>query len=113
MAESAFDAIMRLTGIPAIESALGVPATHYRNSDGEELSVIVVIGQEMFAVGDFGERMERRYTLEIQSASLAEVGDQFEVAATDATEDSTIWQASQLISDDGYMRKFGIVDTAA
>lgn len=41
MPESFFDAIMRDTAIPALETVFGVAATH-TNADGDEIAVTII-----------------------------------------------------------------------
>lgn len=87
----------------------GRTVTHTTTA-GDESPVLAVIGEETAAVGDYGERTEQRWTLELASTSGAAVGDTFTEAGTvtsdDPTPDDVVWIAAQLISDDGFTRKF-------
>jgi hypothetical protein len=111
MPDSLVDRIMRQTAIPALLTQFGIPATHV-NRDGDETVVTVILGTELAAVGDYGERMEPRTTLQLPTTSGAQVGDQFHIAG-DVTDDDPfpddgVWSAVQLIADDGYFRTFAV-----
>jgi hypothetical protein len=112
MPDSLFDSIMRDSAIPALEEVFGVAAVH-ENADGDEVAVTIMLGQELAAVGEFGERMEMRETLEISAESGALVGQTFTVAgdvtADDPVPDDIVYTATQLLADDGYFRKFAVL----
>lgn len=78
--------------------------------EGDESSVLVILDEESVAVGDYGERMEQRWTLDVASASGAAVGDVYTEAGTptadDPYPDDIAWTAAQLLNDDGYIRRF-------
>ncbi|HSA47772.1 MAG TPA: hypothetical protein P5552_14915, partial [Candidatus Competibacteraceae bacterium] len=78
MAESLFDTIMTDSAISAIEAVFGIAATH-TNADGDEVAVTVMLQRELLPTGEFGERMEMRYTIELDKALAASIGDTFSV----------------------------------
>jgi hypothetical protein len=92
----------------------GIAATH-TNSDGDETAVTVMLQMELAPTGEFGERMEERMTLELAKSHGAAIGDTFSIendATTDDTSpDPTVWQATQLLTDDGYLRKFAVIES--
>lgn len=89
----------------------GIPATHI-TMDGDEVNVTVILDTATETVGEYGERKEQRWTLEIATSSNAVVGDTFTVAGTvtedDPYPDEVVWTAAQIINDDGYTRKFAV-----
>jgi len=101
VADSLFDEIMRDAAIPALEAVFGVAATHVGASG--ETAVTVLRQTDLAAVGEYGERMEERTTLELAKSWGARVGDSFEL------EGPTIYRAAQLMADDGYLRKFAVL----
>jgi hypothetical protein len=113
MAESLFDTIMTDSAIPAIEAVFGIAATH-TNADSDELAVTVMLQRELLPTGEFGERMEERMTLELAKSHGAAIGDTFsvdnDVTTDDPDPDPTIWQATQLLTDDGYLQKFAVIE---
>lgn len=94
-----------------LATAFGVVAVHTRG-DGDEASVRIILGADVVAVGEFGERMEAQTTAQVPAASGAKVGDTFTVAGIATDEDpypdDAVWIAAQLLSDDGYMRAFAV-----
>ena len=112
MPASFFDTIMRDTAIPALENVFGIAATH-TNSYGDEIAVTIILQSELVPTGEFGERMEMRYTVELDKALAASIGVTFSVendpTDEDADPDPTIWQITQLLTDDGYMQKFAVI----
>jgi hypothetical protein len=112
MAESLFDTIMTDSAIPAIEAVFGIAATH-TNADGDEIAVTVMMQMELAPTGEFGERMEERMTLELAKSHGATIGDTFSIAndatTDDPNPDPTIWQITQLLTDDGYLQKFTVI----
>ncbi len=111
MAASFFQDLMTDIAIPALQDIFGVAATH-TDADGVDTAVVVMLATAVEPVGEFGERMEARTTLEIPAASGAVVGDLFTIAGT-ATDDDpdplpVDWQATQLLADDGLLRKFAV-----
>ena len=113
MPESFFDAIMRDTAIPALENVFGIAATH-TNSYGDEIAVTIILQSELVPTGEFGERMEMRYTVQLDKALAASIGDTFSVendpTDEDTNPDPTLWQATQLLTDDGYLQKFAVIE---
>ena len=96
---------MTASAIPALEPVFGVAATHVA-ADGGEAAVTVMPQTELAAVGEYGERMEERMTLELAKSHGAAVGDVFTVDGTD-------WQTTQLLADDGYLQRFAVLDVTA
>lgn len=90
----------------------GAEALHTAVATSDESTVRIVLETELVAVGEVGERMEPRPTLEVLASTGAVVGDTFTVAGTvtvdDPLPDDVVWTAVQLISDDGYTRKFAV-----
>lgn len=78
--------------------------------DGDESPVTVIITDDMGSVGEYGERREPRWTLDIAASTGAVVGDVYIdpgiATPTDPYPDATEWTAEQLLSDDGYIRTF-------
>ena len=113
MPASLFDDIMTESAIPAIEEVFGIAATH-TNSEGDEIAVTVIRQTELLPTGEFGERMEERTTIELAKSHAAAIGDTFSVendaTTDDPVPDPTIWQATQLLTDDGYMQKFAVIE---
>ena len=113
MAESLFDSIMTESAIPAIETVFGIAAMH-TNSDGDEVAVTVMLQMELAPTGEFGERMEERMTLELAKSHGAAIGNTFSIendaTTDDPSPDPTIWQTTQLLTDDGYLQKFAVIE---
>ena len=111
MPASAFDTIMTQTGVPALLRVMGIPATH-TNSEQDEIAVTIILKTQTVAVGEYGERMEPQTTIQIPTASGAAVGNTFTIDGTvtedDPDPDEVVWTAVQLLSDDGYLRKFAV-----
>lgn len=112
MPTSTFDDLMTGVAIPAIENVFGVSAVH-TNTDDEEATITVILGSELVAVGDYGECMEPRTTIEIAKAHGVAIGDTITIdndpTEDDADPEPTIWQTTQMMSDDGYMQKFAVI----
>ncbi len=102
--DSAIDAVFR-AAVPRLFGIFGVDAI--RN---DETEVRVVASKSVDPVGEYGERAESRWTIEIEAATGAAVGDRYQVEGivTDADPypDPIVWVATQLIEDDGMTRKF-------
>lgn len=116
MPDSLFDAIMTESAIPALEEVFGIAATH-TNAEGDESAVTVLRQTELAPVGEFGERMEERTTLELAKRHAAAIGDTFSIendpTDDDPDPDPTVWQATQLLADDGYLQKFAVIEIPA
>lgn len=94
------DLVATLTAVSAnLLDVFGAPAT--LTHAGTTTPVLVVLESAVVPVGEFGERMEQQTTVEILTASGATVGDTFTVGFA-------VWTAVQLLSDDGYIRKFAV-----
>jgi len=65
-------------------------------------NIPVIMQMGAVASGEFGERMEERMTLELAKSYGAGVGDTFLI-------DLITYEATQLLSDDGYMQKFAVI----
>ena len=109
MPTSTFDDLMTDVAIPALQSVFGIAATH-TDGNGTETAVTIMLTTELAPVGEYGERMESRSTLEVPVSYGAVVGDTFTV--TDGDTD-TVWQAVQLLRDDGLLRTFAVRDVSA
>lgn len=111
MPESLFDAVMRASGIPALETAFGVPMTHI-NDEGDEVAVTGILETAMVPVGDFGERMEPRTTITVAKSAAVAVGDTLsyagEVTDEDPLPDDVVWTMAQIIEDDSYLVRFAV-----
>jgi hypothetical protein len=90
-------------------ATFGRPVTH-TNSDGDEATVQAVIETRLEPVGDWGERMETRTTIQVLKTSGVAVNDTFSEAGTvtadDPYPDDVVWQAVQALADDGYVLTF-------
>lgn len=111
--DSALDAALRLE-LPAMLDILGVPAVHL--VAGDEVPVQVILRSELAAVGDYGERMETRWKLDILATSGAQVGDTFLITPAptvdDPEPDPVTWTATQLLADDGLFRQLAVRSAA-
>lgn len=113
MPTSAFDTLMTDVAVPALEAVFGVAAVH-TNADDDEFDVTAMLGHELMAVGEYGECMEFRTTIEVVKSAGIAIGDTLTIE-NDPTEDEpdpdpTIWQTTQLIADDGYLQKFAVIE---
>lgn len=109
--KSAADRIWQNVGNPALLRVFGVPAVH-TNSDDDETSVTVILRSEFVAVGEFGERMEQRMTIQCETSVGAAIGDTFSITP-DPTDDAPIpnpmiYRIAQLISESGLFRTFAV-----
>lgn len=116
MPASLFDSIMTASAIPALETVFGVAALH-TDAEQDEREVTVMLQAELMAVGEYGERMESRMTLELAKSHAAAINDTFAIA-NDPTDDDpepdpTVWQATQLLADDGYLQRFAVLEVPA
>ena len=113
MPTSLFDDIMTESAIPALETVFGVAAVH-ANDDGEDVAVTVLMQTELVPTGEYGERMELRMTIELAKSHAAIIGDEFSIendpTDDDPTPSPTVWKTTQLLSDDGYMQKFAVIE---
>lgn len=108
MATSTFDDLMTGVAIPALQTVFGIAATH-TDGDSTETAVTIMLNTELAPVGEYGERMEARSTIEVPVSYGAVVGDTFTVAGD---ESDTVWQAVQLLRDDGLLRTFAVRDVS-
>lgn len=65
--------------------------------------IIVMMQMELIAIGEFGERMEERQTVELAKSHGANVGDTFII-------DEKTYEATQLLNDDNYLQKFAVIE---
>lgn len=111
MPTSRFDSIMLNVGIPALLQTFGRAATHTSN-DGDEAALTVIFETGLAPVGEYGERMEPRWTAEVAKSAGVQVGDTLAHAGTatddDPYPDDVVWTTTQVISDDGYTVKFAV-----
>lgn len=114
MPTSAFDTLMTDVAVPALEAVFGVAAVH-TNADDEEAAVTVMLGYDLMPVGDYGECMEFRTTIEVAKSANIAIGDTLTIENNPTDEDPdpdpTIWQTTQLMADDGYLQKFAVIET--
>lgn len=109
---SSFDTLMTSIAVPALEAVFGVAAVH-TNSDNDEFDVTVMCGNELMSVGDYGECMELRTTIEIAKSAGVEIGDTFTIEnnpTDDINPKPTTFKVTQLIADDGYLQKFTVIE---
>lgn len=110
--QSRFDAIAQTIMIPSLLQQFGVDAIH-TNADADEVAVTVILSHDVEQVGDYGERAETRWTIDIPSSSGAAVGDTFSIAseptADDLSPDPITWVARQLLDDDGVWMRFAVI----
>lgn len=111
MPASLFATIMRESGIPALQAVFGIPVVHM-NTVNDEVTITAMMETELAPVGEFGERMEPRWTAEVAKSAGVQVGDTLTVAGTvtedDPYPDDVVWTTTQVISDDGYTVKFAV-----
>lgn len=113
MPTSAFDTLMANVAIPALEAVFGIAAVH-TNSNDDELDLTVMLGNELMAVGEYGECMEFRTVIEVAKSAGIAIGDTLTIE-NDPTDsepdpDPTIWKTTQLMADDGYLQKFAVIE---
>jgi len=115
MPDSLFDVIMRDSGIPAFQAVFGIPVTH-TNADGDEVTITAMLDTEVAPVGEYGERMEARWTAEVAKSASAQVGDTLshagEVTDDDPYPDDVVLTLAQVIADDGYTVRFAVRSSA-
>lgn len=85
----------------------GRPVLH-TNSDSDEAVIQAVIESGAEPVGEYGERMESRWTATVAKASGATVGDTLTIAADSPTDDDVVWKLSQLMDDDGFVQRYAL-----
>jgi hypothetical protein len=111
MPDSFFDGVMRESVIPALETAFGIPMTH-TNAEGDETPLVALLDTAWAPVGEFGERMEARWTVEMAKSAGVQVGDTLSHAGAiteeDPDPDDVIWMLTQVIRDDGYTVQFAV-----
>lgn len=109
--QSKFEKLARVAMMPTLFDQFGIDA-QWTNSDGDEVTVAVILGKEVDPVGGWGDLAESRHTLDIDASMGAKIGDTFSVendpTDDDAFPDPTVWTARQLISDDGLIAKFAV-----
>ncbi|HOX59648.1 MAG TPA: hypothetical protein PLC99_22430 [Verrucomicrobiota bacterium] len=107
---SRLDAIMTQQGVPALLRVVGDAAVH--THAGDDFAVQIIFRKETDLMGEFGGYAESLTTVQIPSQSGAVVGDTFTVPGVvtedDPYPDDVIWTAVQLLSDNGYLRKFAV-----
>lgn len=112
MPSSAADRVWQTAGIPALLRAFGIPALHTHGAQ-PAVAITVIPRLEAVAVGDFGERMESRMTIQCAVSTGATVGDTFSITPDPTVDNPTptpmIWRAAQLIADNGLMRTFAVI----
>lgn len=85
----------------------GRPVTH-TNADDDEVLIQAVIEQSAEPAGEYGERVESRWTATVAKASSAVVGDTLTHPADDPADDDVVWKLTQMISDDGFVQQFAL-----
>lgn len=106
------DLVTTFTAVAAdLMAAFGREVTH-TDVDGNEVQIQAVIESALSPVGEFGERMEPRWTAEVAKSAGVQVGDTLTHAGTatddDPYPDDVVWTTTQVISDDGYTVKFAV-----
>ena len=78
---SRFDTLMRTVGVPMLEKWFGDPAV-YTDAAGDEHPVSAVFSRRQEPVGDYGERSESRWLVEVAASAVPRptVGDTLTVA---------------------------------
>lgn len=104
---SRFNQIMTGIAIPALLDAFAIPVIHTNSAD-VEAAITAIIEQAAVAVGDYGERVENRWTATLPVAAGAVVGDTLTVAADNPADDDMIWQLTQVLDHDGYLQRFAL-----
>jgi len=111
MPESLFDTIMKESGVPAFQAVFGIPVLH-TNADGDEVTITAMLDTEVAPVGEYGERMESRWTAEVAKSAGVQVGDTLthagETTEDDPYPDDVVWTLAQVIADDGYTVRFAV-----
>lgn len=98
------DLVATFTTVAAdLLNTFGAPATltHAETTT----PVMAVLESAVAPVGDYGERMESRYTITMLRTSGAVIGDT-------VTLNGTAWHLAQLLDDDGFTVKFAVRDSA-
>lgn len=94
-----------------MQAVFGIPVVHM-NTVNDEVTITAMMETELAPVGEFGERMEPRWTAEVAKSAGVQVGDTLTVAGTvtedDPYPDDVVWTTTQVISDDGYTVKFAV-----
>lgn len=105
MPTSTFDDLMTATAIPALETVFGIAAVH-TNAYYTTANVTIMMSQGLQPVGEFGELMEMRTTIEIAKSNNVSVGDAFTITNDDGS--TTVWRTTQLMTDDNYLQKYAV-----
>lgn len=110
------DLVTTFTAVAAdLMAAFGREVTH-TDVDGNEVQIQAVIESALSPVGEYGERMEPRWTAEVAKSAGVQVGDTLAHAGTatddDPYPDDVVWTTTQVISDDGYTVKFAVRSSA-
>lgn len=94
-----------------IMAVWGREVTH-TNVDGDENQIQAFVNSELSPVGDYGERMEYRFTATVAKSAGVVVGDTLRYAGTvtddDPVPDDVIWSLAQVMSDDGFIQQFAV-----
>lgn len=85
----------------------GRPVTHTHGT-GIGVEIQAVLEQSAEPVGEYGERVESRWTATVTKASGAAVGDTLSHAADNPADDDVVWKLTQMISDDGFVQTFAL-----
>lgn len=73
------------------------------------IPVRVMLETRVAAVGEYGERMESHFTIGLRATDNARVGTRFVVPPANAgAADVGMWEATQLLTDDGFWRTFSV-----
>ncbi|MCK7461123.1 MAG: hypothetical protein MZU84_03200 [Sphingobacterium sp.] len=101
-----------LGALPSLFDAMGVDAKLTR-ADGEEIATRVIVATGVDPIGEYGERMATRHTLECPASDGAAIGDTWELAGRptpdDPRPDPVVWRATALLAEDGLTQSFLIV----
>ena len=85
----------------------GRPVTHTHGT-GSGVEIQAVLEQSAEPAGEYGERVESRWTATVAKASSAVVGDTLTHPADDPADDDVVWKLTQMISDDGFVQQFAL-----
>lgn len=85
----------------------GRPATHTHGT-GIGVEIQAVLDQSAEPAGEYGERVESRWTATVAKASGAVVGDTITYPAENPSDDDVVWKLTQMIADDGFVQQFAL-----